>query len=76
MPDAKKTPSFHPDVGSQELTDEIIRARAYQLFEKRGCQHGHDMEDWLEAEAEIMGRKPNAITDEPTLVERAASKAA
>ena len=52
-----------PDIGSVELTEEIIRKRAYELFETRGCQHGHDMEDWLEAEAEIMGKKPSASTD-------------
>ena len=47
-----------PDEGSLELTEELIRVRAYQLYEKRGCQHGHDFEDWLEAEAEVFGKKP------------------
>ena len=47
-----------PDEGSLELTEELIRIRAYQLYEKRGCEHGHDFEDWLEAEAEIFGKKP------------------
>lgn len=32
---------------------ELIRVRAYELFEQRGCEHGHDMEDWLEAETEV-----------------------
>lgn len=32
--------------------DEIAR-RAYQLFEDRGFQHGHDIEDWKRAEAEL-----------------------
>jgi hypothetical protein len=40
---------------------ESIRARAYQLFEQRGGEIGHDVEDWLRAEAEILGnRKPTA----------------
>jgi hypothetical protein len=30
------------------------------LFEERGRQHGHDLDDWLQAEAEIYGRKPAA----------------
>ena len=47
-----------PDEGSLELTEELIRVRAYQLYEKRGCEHGHDFEDWLEAEAEVFGKKP------------------
>ena len=52
------------DMGSQELTEEIIRLRAYHLFEQRGYQHGHDMEDWLQAEAEVLGKKPTASADQ------------
>jgi Protein of unknown function (DUF2934) len=44
-------------IGSQELTEEIIRMRAYQLFEQRGYRHGSDFDDWLQAEAEVMGKK-------------------
>ena len=29
-----------------------IRARAYQLYEQRGRDDGHDLDDWLQAEAE------------------------
>jgi hypothetical protein len=46
-----------PNLGSLELTEEIIRQRAYHFFEQRGYEHGHDLEDWLRAEAEIMGKK-------------------
>lgn len=31
-----------------------ITHRAYQIFERRGRLHGHDVEDWLRAEREIM----------------------
>jgi len=74
MPRKTADPS-HPDIGSQELTEEIIRLRAYQLFEKRGYEHGHDVEDWLEAEGEIMGKRPAAIAEEPR-PKKAASVAA
>ena len=30
-----------------------IARRAYELFETRGCEHGHDWEDWLRAESEL-----------------------
>jgi Protein of unknown function (DUF2934) len=30
-----------------------VRVRAYELFEQRGREHGHDLDDWLQAEAEI-----------------------
>jgi hypothetical protein len=33
--------------------EEAIRIRAYQLFEQRGRTHGHDVEDWFQAQAEI-----------------------
>jgi hypothetical protein len=33
--------------------DEIAR-RAYALFEQSGCIPGHDMEHWLQAEAQLL----------------------
>lgn len=30
-----------------------IRQRAYELYEARGKEHGHDLEDWLQAELEM-----------------------
>ena len=32
---------------------ERIRQRAYELHEARGGDTGHDIDDWLQAEAEI-----------------------
>jgi hypothetical protein len=33
-----------------------IRDRAYQLYEERGCIPGHEHEDWLVAEREVLAR--------------------
>jgi hypothetical protein len=33
---------------------DVIRNRAYELFEQRGCQHGAHVEDWLRAEREVL----------------------
>jgi hypothetical protein len=33
--------------------DHDIAHRAYQLYCERGCQDGHDMDDWLQAEGEL-----------------------
>jgi len=41
---------------------EKIRLRAYELFEARGRQHGHDLDDWLQAEAEILASKKTVTT--------------
>jgi hypothetical protein len=35
--------------------DKRIRIRAYELFEQRGREQGHEMDDWLLAEKEIHG---------------------
>lgn len=32
----------------------MIARRAYELFESRGCVHGHDIDDWIEAEVEVL----------------------
>lgn len=44
------------EVGAQSNNEEEIRRRAYELYEARGRGDGHDLEDWLEAEAETNGR--------------------
>jgi hypothetical protein len=36
--------------------EEQIRVRAYQLYEERGFTPGHENEDWLVAEREILSR--------------------
>jgi Protein of unknown function (DUF2934) len=33
--------------------EEEIRRHAYELYEERGREDGHDLDDWLQAEAEI-----------------------
>jgi hypothetical protein len=34
-------------------THAYIAARAYELYCERGCSHGHDVDDWLQAEREL-----------------------
>lgn len=36
-----------------ELQQERIRRRAYELYEQRGGEQGHDLDDWLRAESEF-----------------------
>jgi hypothetical protein len=38
----------------QGLTPEKIAARAYQIYLERGRANGHDLDDWLQAEYELM----------------------
>ncbi|MBZ5560446.1 MAG: DUF2934 domain-containing protein [Acidobacteriia bacterium] len=37
------------------MADSEIARRAYDLYLARGCAHGHDVEDWLQAERELRG---------------------
>jgi Protein of unknown function (DUF2934) len=54
-PTMKKIPESVPSV-TEENREEEIRRRAYELYDERGREDGHDVEDWLRAEAEINGR--------------------
>jgi len=42
-------------------THEEIAQRARAIYERKGCVPGHDLENWLEAEAQLMaGRKTSS----------------
>ena len=41
--------------------EERIKEAAYGRYADRGYEHGHDLEDWLEAEAEIDSESGEAL---------------
>jgi hypothetical protein len=48
---------------SNEVPNDVleqIARRAYELYVWRGREDGHDLDDWLQAEAEIMGEAAKA----------------
>ncbi len=47
-----KKPPTTVTSGEQELEHQI-RLRAYELYEARGREDGHELEDWLRAKEEI-----------------------
>ena len=51
----KKEQAAHQSAGNSRPTEEQIAERAYNLFLARGGTDGHDVEDWLCAEAELRG---------------------
>ncbi|HXJ43868.1 MAG TPA: DUF2934 domain-containing protein [Bryobacteraceae bacterium] len=51
--DTEQIPDFPTGHNFAGLT-ERIQQRAYTRFEQRGCASGHELEDWLEAEREIL----------------------
>ena len=75
--DTVNRPRPDPNQGSLELTEEYIRLRAYYLYEQHGHADGHDVEDWLEAEAEVLGKEqPTQVSQEPETEKAMAAAAA
>jgi Protein of unknown function (DUF2934) len=56
LKDPTKKPAATAVSDPQELEIQI-RERAYELYEASGREDGHDLEDWLHAEEEIMKKK-------------------
>jgi hypothetical protein len=56
-------PASSPTRQDMQDTDRLqgtIATRAYALYEERGYRHGCDLQDWLDAEREIVSRKPSS----------------
>jgi HSP20 family protein len=53
---------------AQEVQLAIARG-AYELFESRGREHGHDWEDWFRAESEVLRPVPITIAESADQVE-------
>lgn len=41
----------------------LIAQRAYELFSARACTHGYDLDDWLQAESEILESVPLELSE-------------
>jgi hypothetical protein len=49
------SPDARLDISPQELR-KLISEAAYYRAKQRGFQPGHELEDWIQAEAEVMRR--------------------
>jgi hypothetical protein len=47
-----KPPHLPPLQSPDELQEQVSR-RAYELYEARGREDGHDLDDWLRAESDV-----------------------
>jgi len=45
-----------PMTAPPQSADDAVARRAYEIFCEHGCEHGHDQEDWLQAERELRRR--------------------
>ena len=48
---------------------DLIARRAFELFENNGRWHGHDLEDWVRAEAEIVHPLPLELKESDSHLE-------
>jgi hypothetical protein len=55
-----QTPSSTTSSSSVKVPHDKIAQRAYEKWCKRGCNHGNDRQDWLEAEAELRSEMSRA----------------
>lgn len=60
MKDQMKKAPIKFEIEPQQLEDDI-RVRAYEFYETRGKQDGHDLDDWLRAEDEMIRKKARGI---------------
>ncbi|MGA2685838.1 MAG: DUF2934 domain-containing protein [Verrucomicrobiota bacterium] len=51
----KKSPNRKIGIFEAACLHEQIEARAHQIYLDRGAESGHELDDWLQAEREIMG---------------------
>ena len=45
----------------EPLLEKEVQVRAYELYEQRGKGNGFALQDWLEAEAEVLARFSNCV---------------
>jgi HSP20 family molecular chaperone IbpA len=43
--------------------NERVACRSYELYERRGCEPGRELEDWLQAESELLRAFPAEMID-------------
>ena len=57
----KETPK-PSSLRTEKKLQEQIRRRAYELYEARGRGNGHEIDDWLQAEIDIIGNATSGAT--------------
>ena len=48
-----KTPQTDVSFSAHTIAHDAVAHRAYEIYMSRGGAHGHDIDDWLQAEHEL-----------------------
>jgi hypothetical protein len=55
-------PARAKELAIEELSlEERVRRRAYELYVERGNESGSELDDWLQAEEEILRRQEHSL---------------
>jgi hypothetical protein len=54
-----------PSTPPEPMLEHAIRQRAYELYVRRGMAHGHAVDDWLKAEAELVHGHSSSESNTP-----------
>lgn len=56
QPMASRAKSARPAApkAAKEVTKEMVAARAYEIWQERGCPEGSEQENWYQAEQELL----------------------
>ncbi len=57
IPTRRTPPRTTNQTESTSDLQEQIRRRAHELYEQRGGDNGHELDDWLQAESEVTQQK-------------------
>ncbi len=64
----EEIPTETAPLSEAEILQERIRQRAAEIYVECGCEPGRDEQNWLQAEAEITGAAPVAVSQEISTV--------
>ncbi len=67
----ENTEQQHEKLANDEEMHAKVSLRAYEIYLSRGCEPGCEMEDWLQAENEIL---VSSTEEQPPAVEDAETK--
>ena len=59
---AQTTQATPAPSGTAKPACEHVAQRAYEKWMKRGCVHGFDVQDWAEAEQEVMAEQSRSTS--------------
>ena len=52
---SRAEPGGHEGPINSAPCEDLIRLRAFEIYLERGGIHGHDLDDWLQAQVEFQG---------------------